>query len=139
MLDDKDMKIVGHLRSHARDSIRDIAKATHLRPSTVHQRLVLLEKEKVIEYYTAKLNNEAVQEGFLVFLWITTTQDLLPSFFHNPFVKEVFGITGEYDLLIKLKFPSLKEFNAYLIALRKNKIITKTLTQVVTITLKETL
>ena len=139
MLDSKDKKIAAHLRFHGRDSIREIAKATELRPSTVHQRLLHLEKEKTIEYYTAKFNNEDLSEGFIVFLWMTTKEDLPSSFFHNPSITECFGITGEYDLLLKLKFPSLKEFNQYIIALRKNKIITKTLTQIVTITLKEEL
>src|SRR3989338_4321853 len=137
MLDPKDKKIIAALRENSRQSIRELAQSSKLRPSTVHQRLLKLEKEKIIERYTVKVNNESVGEGFIVFMWISTNQDLPPSFFHDPCIKEVFGITGEYDLLLKLKFPSIAEFNEYLIRLRKNKVITKTFTQIVTINLKE--
>ena len=68
---------------------------------------------------------------------ISTSRDLEPSFFHNRHIKEVFGVTGEYDLLVKLKFENIDDFNKFVISLRKNKAIKKTITSVATITLKE--
>ena len=59
------------------------------------------------------------------------------AFFDNKRIKEVFGITGEYDLIIKLKFKDVEEFNDYIINLRKVPAIEKTLTMVVTMTIKE--
>ncbi len=138
-LDSKDRKIIGRLKENSRLSIRKIAKATHLRPSTVHQRIQKLVENDIIERFTLKLNNEAIDENFIVFLFITTTQDLPSSFFNNSHVKEAFGITGEYDLILKVKFRDISQFNDYILELRKNKAIAKTMTHVATAHLKEVL
>jgi DNA-binding Lrp family transcriptional regulator len=138
-IDTKDHKIIKLLKENSRLSIRDIAKKTQIRPSTVHQRIQKLISNNIIEKFTLKLNNKAIGEDFIVFMYVTTSQDLLDTFFKNKHVKEAFGITGEYDLLLKLKFKDISEFNDYIIALRKNKAITKTITNVVTVNIKEVL
>jgi DNA-binding Lrp family transcriptional regulator len=137
MLQDKDAKIIDVLKEDARLSIRDIAKKTSLRPSTVHDRISKLRKDNVIEKFTVKLNNKAVGENFIVFLFITTSRDLESSFFDNKHIKEVFGITGEYDLVLKLKFADIEDFNKFIIGLRKNTAIKKTQTMIATIGIKE--
>tara|TARA_Y100000310_G_scaffold316747_1_gene368866 strand:+ start:618 stop:1037 length:420 start_codon:yes stop_codon:yes gene_type:complete len=137
MLLDKDVKIIDVLKQNARLSIRDIAKKTSLRPSTVHDRIVKLKKDNVIEKFTVKLNNQAVGENFIVFLFVTTSRDLDSTFFNNKHIKEVFGITGEYDLVLKLKFKDIEEFNKFIISLRKNTAIKKTQTMIATIGIKE--
>lgn len=136
-MDDKDQKIIEILKKDSRLSIRNIAKKTKLRPSTVHQRIQKLVKNNVIEKFTVKLNNEAVEESFIAFLLIITSEDLPASFFNDSHIKDAFGITGEFDLVLKLKFRDITEFNNYLINLRKNKTIQKTLTMVATTNLKE--
>ena len=138
-LDDKDLKIINILKQNSRLPIRDTAKKTQLRPSTVHLRIQRLIKNNVIEKFTLKLNNEAIEEDFIVFMFISTSEDLPQTFFKNQHIKESFGITGEYDLLFKLKFKDISQFNDYIINLRKNKAITKTITHVVTTNLKEVL
>ena len=138
-MDLKDRKIIEALKKDARLPIREIAKETQLKPSTVHIRLKRLIKEKIIEKFTVKLNNEAIEESFIVFIYVSTREDLSPSFFKSKYLKEAFGITGEYDLLIKLKFKDIVEFNEYMTNLRKNKAITKTITNVVTANIKEEL
>jgi len=136
-LDKKDMSIIESLKKDSRQSIRNIAKSTKIRPSTVHKRLHDLKKRGIIEKFTIKLDNSAVGEDFIVFMYISTNEDLPKSFFSDKRIKEAFGITGEYDLMLKLKFSCINEFNDYIISLRKNKTIVKTHTTVVTINIKE--
>jgi DNA-binding Lrp family transcriptional regulator len=136
-LDNKDKKIIAELKKNSRQTVRDIAKQTGIRPSTVHQRITKMRKEGIIEKFTVKLSNAAIGENFIVFMFVSTKTDLSASFFQNKHIKDVFGVTGEYDLLIKLKFKDVDEFNNFVISLRKNKAIEKTLTSVATITLKE--
>lgn len=138
-LDTKDHKIIEILKQNSRLSIRGISKKTQIRPSTVHQRIQKLISADIIEKFTLKLNNRLIGEDFIVFMYVTTSEDLPDSFFKNIHVKEAFGITGEYDLLLKLKFKDISQFNDYVINLRKNKTITKTITNVVTVNLKEEL
>jgi len=137
MLDKKDIKIISVLKENSRLSIRDIAKKTELRPSTVHDRIVRLAHDKVIEKFTVKLNNKAVDEGLVGFMFVTTKKDLDDNFFKNSHIKECFGITGEFDLFLKLKFKDIYEFNNFVLSLRKNKDITKTLTMIATVDVKE--
>lgn len=139
-LDEKDHDILHELKKNSRQSIRDVAKKTGLRPSTVHDRIQRMTKEGIIETFTLKLNNKAVGENFIVFMLIAgkPTEYLRESTLQQTHIKEVFGVTGEYDVLMKLKFKDVAEFNDYVIKFRRlNKDIAKTLTMVVTVALKE--
>jgi DNA-binding Lrp family transcriptional regulator len=137
MMNPKDTKIIEELRKNSRLSIREIARKTILKPSTVHQRIQKLVSEKVIERFTLKLNNRAAEENFIVFILVKADRELDNRLFSDPHIKEVFGITGEYDLLLKLKFRDIEEFNSYLIEFRKANKLAKTLTMVATLNLKE--
>ena len=139
-IDNKDTKIIDILRQSSREPIREIAKKTKIRPSTVHQRIQKLIENGIIEKFTIKLNNKAVGENFIVFMLVkgSTTEYIDNKFLGNNHVKEVLGVTGEYDLLIKLKFENVDEFHEFILNFRKeNKEIQSTLTMVVTTNLKE--
>lgn len=139
-LDSKDLKIIEILKHDSRSPIREIARLTRIRPSTVHQRIQKLIAGKAIEKFTIKLNNRAVGENFIIFMLVkgSTTEYIDGKFLNNKHVKEVFGITGEYDLLIKLKFENVEEFHNFVLNFRKDKKdIQSTLTMVATANLKE--
>ena len=139
-LDIKDEKIIGILKQDSRQSIKEISKHSKIRPSTVHQRIQKLIASKIIEKFTIKLNNKEICENFIVFMLVKggTTEYVDNKILNNSHVKEVFGITGEYDLLIKLKFEDVEEFHKFLLDFRKEKKeIQSTLTMVVTTNLKE--
>jgi len=138
-LDDKDLAIVSVLREDSRLSVRDIAKQTGLRPSTVHVRVQKLISEGIVEKFTLKLNNEAFGENFIAFLWVKTTDEISKRVFEHIAVREVFGITGEYDLMIKVKFRDIQQFHEFLLGFRKEKGVGETVTMVSTVTVKEEL
>ena len=139
-IDDKDKRIIEILKQDARIPIREIAKQTKIRPSTIHQRIQKLIANKVIEKFTIKLNNKAVNENFIVFMLVkgSTSQYIDNKILTDNHVKEVFGVTGEYDLLIKLKFANVEEFHEFVLSFRKHKReIQSTLTMVAIANLKE--
>ncbi len=136
-LDSRDSKILNELRKNSRSTVREIAKRTGTRPSTVHQRIARLKEDGIIEKFTIKTSNAKLGENFIVFMSISTSRDIEEQFFQSPHIKEVFGITGEYDLLLKLKFRDIEEFNNFIISVRQNKAITKTITSIATIAIKE--
>jgi DNA-binding Lrp family transcriptional regulator len=138
-LDNKDIAIITELKKDSRQSVRDIAKAAKLRPSTVHNRIQQLKKENIIEKFTLKLNNRAVGENFIVFMAVKAPKDLPETIFHNSHIKEAFGITGDYDILLKMKFRDIEEFNDFIIRFRKDNQLTTTQTSVVTTSIKEEL
>jgi len=136
-MDDKDIKIINILKEDSRLSVRDIAASSKLRPSTVHSRIQKLKQEGVIEKFTVKLNNEKVDEGFIVFILIRTNEMIDSKVFKNKAVKEAFGVTGEYDVLLKCKFRDLKEFNEFIMKLRRENNIRRTMTMISTTLIKE--
>ena len=140
MIDAKDSKIIEVLKRDSRKPIREIAQLTKLRPSTIHQRIQKLVESKTIEKFTIKLNNQAIGENFIVLMLVkgTTSEYIDSKFLNDRHVKEVFGITGEYDVLIKLKFAGVEEFHEFLLNFRKNnKDIQSTLTMIATANMKE--
>lgn len=139
MINSKDQQILAELRKNSRSTVREIAKVTGIRPSTVHQRIRRLVDDKVIERFTIKLDNRAAEENFVVFMLVKTDKDIDDRIFANPHIKEVFGITGEYDILLKLKFRDIEEFNDFIIGFRKLNKIANTVTMVATINIKEEL
>lgn len=137
MIDAKDKKIITELQKNARETVRNIGRKTGLRPSTVHNRMEKLAKGGVIEKYTVKLNNKAVGENFIVHMLIATERMIDNKAFKSRHIKEVFGVTGEYDLMFKMKFKDVEEFNDFIIRFRKENQLGKTLTMVSTICIKE--
>lgn len=138
-LDEKDHKILNILKENSRASIRDISKVTKIRPSTIHIRLQKLISNNVIDKFTLKLNNNAIGENFIVFMLISTDKLIDKKKFSSQHIKEVFGITGEYDLIMKLKFEDVIQFNDFVIEFRDKNQLRKTLTMVATINIKEEL
>jgi len=139
-LDKKSSSILSVLRSDGRASIRDVAKKTRLRPSTVHQRMKKLQKEGVIERFTVKLDDSKVGEGLVVIMLVKTKPGvMLDKVFNADEVKAVYGVTGEYDLMVKLKFKDVAEFNEFVLHFRKQEEVESTLTMVATATIKESI
>jgi DNA-binding Lrp family transcriptional regulator len=137
MIDKKDSLILEELKNNSRQPVRDIAKKTKLRPSTVHLRIKKLAKDGIIEKFTIKLSNSKADENFIVFILVSTNKLIPNAFFSNKHIKEVFGITGEYDLIMKCKFKDVAEFNNFVLDFRNYPQINKTLTMVGTLCLKE--
>jgi len=140
-LDRKDHSILEVLKRNSRASVREIAKLTDIRPSTVHQRIKRMIDIGAIQQFTIKLDDEILGEPLTVFILITGApgQYLDAKLFKSPAVKEVHGITGEYDIIMKCKFSDLSQFHQFLISFRDKygKYINKTITMVETVNLKE--
>ncbi|MEM4267499.1 MAG: Lrp/AsnC family transcriptional regulator [Candidatus Woesearchaeota archaeon] len=137
MLDERDRRIIAELKKNSRSTIRNIAKKTRLRPSTVHMRIKWLEKNKVIEKYTIGLNRKSVGRDLVAFVLIQTEGRLPLSIIDNLHIEEAYGITGEYDLLLKMSFGGIEDFNRFLLRLREVDAVEKTLSMVATLCLKE--
>lgn len=140
-LDQKDLAILNLLEADARLSIRKIGTLTKIRPSTVHQRIKRMIKEGVIQKFTIKLDPEKFGENLTVFMLVAGSLNkyLDDRFMKSKNILEIHGITGEYDLLIKLRFKDMKQFNKFIIEFREkySRSISKTITMVGTVQLKE--
>ena len=114
-----------------------MSKKTNIRPSTIHSRIQKLVKDNVIENFTITTNDSKLNEEFIVFVLVNADKEIKITFFNKREIKDVFGVTGSYDLIMKCKFSDINEFNKFILELRKLPEVQNTLTMVSTIKIKE--
>ena len=116
MLDEKDMNILELLEENGRLSIQDLSSKLNIPPSTIHNRIKKMESAKVIEGYSVKINEKIMERDFTVYMLVngSTGNYLEKEFLKKKEVIEVSGITGEYDLIIKMQFPDISNYNDFL-------------------------
>ncbi len=139
MVDKRDILILSELKKDSSASVRSIAAKLNMRPSTVHQRVRRLKEGGVIEKFTVKILDAAVGEQFIAFMLVKVRpgQKIEGSILEKPCIKEVFGITGSHDVLLKMKFRDIQEFNSFILEFRKEPFVRSTLTLVATVKIKE--
>ena len=118
LLDDTDLRILDHLRSNARLSIRELSRAVGRSPSVVYSRVKRLERLGVVRGYTALVDYTALgyEVHALTLLQvdgahITDVEELLAK---EPNVRAVYDITGEYDIAIITLFSSVSELDSFI-------------------------
>jgi Lrp/AsnC family leucine-responsive transcriptional regulator len=121
MIDEKDWKILERLEKNGRESIQTLSIETGMPPSTIHNRIKKMESSGVIEEYSVKLNEKIMGRDFTVYMLIngSTGNYLGENFLEKKEVAEVVGITGEYDLLIKMQFANIQDYNKFLTDFRQ--------------------
>jgi DNA-binding Lrp family transcriptional regulator len=139
-IDDSDRRLLDALRSNGRASLKQLAGETGMRPTTVYNRMRKLARTGVIERYTIRVNPDAVGEAFVAFVLVSGLPERFTDdwLLRNRHVAEVYGVTGEYDLLMKLRFLGKDEFNDFIMDFRDRyrRSITRTVSMIETTTIK---
>lgn len=117
-LDALDRKILRLLQQDARTSYRAIADAVDLRAPSVHARVQRLEKEGFIRGYHADIDPEKVGRTLTAYVSIgleggrrgetPRTEAVADALRKDPDVVEVHAVTGEDDLLIKIRTTDIR-------------------------------
>jgi len=150
LLDKKDIQILRIIQRNSKITTREIARQLNIPVTTVFTRIKKLEQKGIIKEYRAILNEKKLGKGTTAFILASfsyRTQDkellsqreLAREIAKFPEVQEVHIITGDWDLLIKVKAENVEAIGKFVIdKLRLVKGIEKTLTCVVFETEKET-
>ncbi|RAP37736.1 Lrp/AsnC family transcriptional regulator [Candidatus Marinamargulisbacteria bacterium SCGC AAA071-K20] len=106
-LDKTSIKILELLTKNAKITNSDIAKEIGLVPSAVLERVRKLEKNGVINGYTALLNKEVFKLNLLAFVHIAVDvpnwdDEIAKNLVKVPWVQEIHEITGEESYLLKI-------------------------------------
>lgn len=114
-MDETDEKILAKLVENSRMPISKISAQTGIPDSTVSNRIKKLENNNIIEQYTTIINPEAIGIKVIAMIIIQTETEKhenvekeLPKLTE---VSQVYSVSGEYDILIKLWAHSLDELN----------------------------
>lgn len=114
-MDETDKKICNILTENSRISISNISKKTGIPNSTISNRIRKLEENNIIKQYTTILNHEKIGINVTAMIIIQTETEKhenvekeLPKLEE---VTQVYSISGEYDILIRVEAENLEGLN----------------------------
>lgn len=107
-LDEIDLALLKELVSDGRASQRHLASALGISTPTVSERMAKLERAGVITGYAAQIDWVAVGYTETVYLSVTAAAgfdvaDVMSALWEIPEIQEVNLITGDLDLLVRLR------------------------------------
>ena len=149
-LDEKDLDILDLLQKNCRTTAREIAQTIESPVTTVFAKMKRMEQLGIIKGYKAVLNAQKLKRGTTAFILASfsyrlkegaslSQRKIAKGIAMFPEVQEVHIITGDWDILIKIKEKDVESIGRFVIdKLRFVKGIEKTLTCMVFETEKET-
>ena len=145
MIDKKDDIILDELKKNARNTTKNIGKNLKIPRVTVHDRIQKMVDKGIIKSFTVIPDYKKIGLSCTVFIFIAFQSDvnisqreLAKRIAILPNVFEVHIISGEYDLLIKVRGTSLEEIGKLIVdKLRLIKGVGRTLTCTCFETVKE--
>ena len=119
-LDSIDLQIMRVLQSNARLTIKELANEVHLSSSPVYERMKRLEREGYIKKYTAVLDVDKLNQGFIVYCNVKLkriNRDIVNDFITQinaiPQVTECYNISGSFDYLLKIQVHDMKSYQDF--------------------------
>ena len=119
MIDATDLKILEILQADARTANAEIARQVGLVPSAVLERIRRLEKQGVIEGYTARINPKALGLPLLSYVSVRTHErpdamDTVKQLAKMPEVLEVHFVAGEDCIHVKVRAANTDDLSRIL-------------------------
>jgi len=145
MLDEKDSAILDELVKDSRKTTKAIARELDIPRATVHDRIVKMEQKKVIKKYTAVPDYSQLGIGVSAFILVQfgpqeglSQRETAEEISELKGIYEVHMISGEYDMLLKVRGSSMEDIgNLVIDRLREIKGVSRTLTCACFTTIKE--
>lgn len=147
MIDKKDEMIIAELKKNTRNSTKNIAANIDIPRVTVHDRIQKMIKQGIIKSFNISIDYKKIGYTTEVFIFISfiptpdvSQRELAKRIAKLPGVYEVHIISGEYDLLLKVRGKSLEDIGVLVVdKLRQLKGVGRTLTFACFETVKEEL
>lgn len=143
-LDKTDQKLLSLLQLNARMTMKEISKAIGKGITTVHNRMKALEKEKVITGYTAVVDGAKIGRPTVSMVLVRvryrvpgrrdmmSQREFCLEIAEHPFVQSVHVLSGEWDVLLKVRTRDVDEMNGFIVDfLRQLPAVDRTLTMFV--------
>lgn len=122
-MDHIDRMLLKALEQNAKVPLKQLAKSVFLSPPAVSARIERLEKEGIITGYHAHLDDERLGYHILAFVNLSLPPERHEEFTRfierMPNVMECCHISGQYSMLIKVRFISTADLNSFVMELQK--------------------
>ncbi|MEA2089278.1 MAG: Lrp/AsnC family transcriptional regulator [Thermoproteota archaeon] len=149
-LDGKDLQILRLLQENCKITLKQLAKEVRSPVTTVYAKIKRMEKLGVIKAYKTVLDSKKLGKGATAFIFVSfsyrtperekplSQRELAQQISHFLEVQEVHIITGDWDLIVKVKAQDVGAVGKFVIdKLRLVEGVEKTLTCMVFETEKE--
>ena len=140
-IDETDRKILNVMLDNSRLSYRKIAKKVGVSVVTILKRVKQLEKEKIINNYTADLDYEKLGYDVSVIIKMRISKGKLfkveKKIATDPHVFAVYDVTGDFDSMIIAKFKSRKSMDVVVKKIQTYEFVERTETILILNTIKE--
>ncbi|MCS7110455.1 MAG: Lrp/AsnC family transcriptional regulator [Candidatus Caldarchaeum sp.] len=144
-LDEKDHKIIQELMENAEQSISSLAEKIKMPRTTVQERIKRLKQIGVIKKFTIQVDHAKLGRPSTAFVLIsfeqgaTSQKRLAEEIAKLPEVIEAHVITGEWDIIVKVRSESMQTIGSLVVdKLRNMAGVGKTITCVSLAAVKET-
>jgi len=122
LLNEKDLMLLEKLQVDCRKSLKEIASEVGMPMSTVHEKIKRFEKVGIIKSYRAILNEKKLGFDVTAFIMASTKyfggekdfqRNIGEKVASLPHVLETHTISGDWDLIIKVKFKNVHELGKF--------------------------
>ncbi len=140
-IDDRDIKILNHLLTDARQSARQLAHRLGVSTVTMISRMKKLEENKIIKGYSVRLDHELLGYDITALIEIKTKKGKMLEI-ENEIAKQdnviaVYDITGDADIVVIVKFKNRNSLSSFVKKLLEIPNVENTVTHIVLNTIKE--
>jgi DNA-binding Lrp family transcriptional regulator len=119
--DKVDDEILRILKEDSRESFVDIGKKLKLSESAVRRRVKNLTDSQIIKKFTIEIGDQNATKA-IVLISVESSMDtskVSARLARLEGVKTVYEITGQYDIVVVISAPNIKEINTSIDSLRK--------------------
>ncbi len=151
-LDEKDLEILRLLQVNSKMSSKDISKKVGSPIPTIYAKIKRMENMGIIKEYKTVLDSKKLGKGTTAFIFVSfgyhpfgtekslDQREIAKKIAKFPEVQELHVITGDWDMLIKIKAKDVDDAGKFVVdKLRKIEGIEKTLSCMVYDAVKESL
>ncbi len=119
-LDEKDDHILEVLKHDSSLSIQQISRKTSIPIATVHHRLKKLKKDGIIKRFTIVLDKAKLGRKMAAYVLVKATPKsdhivLLHELIKHDFVEDGSAITGEFDIILKVRIADIDELDRFVL------------------------
>lgn len=124
-MDEKDEQILQILQINSKLSTHQISKKTGIPITTVHNRIKKLTKKGIIKGYTIVIDHKKIGQQLAAYVLIMVDYSLLHAknidqhqilnkITKHPFVEDGAVVSGETDILVKVRCANITELDEFL-------------------------
>jgi len=115
-IDDIDLKILAELQKDANISVPKLSKKINVNASVTYSRIKRLTKRQLIKRFTIEVNDDVLGYNVSAVIGLNIDskfrEEILDEMLRMEGVRDIYEVTGRFDLLVRVKAKSLDDMHA---------------------------